>query len=266
MRAAFTDGPRAILVRGLSVESCGEQAFADGFAAIGNWLGTASPQSIAGELVARVEARSDDPQRRGTHSEDELQPHTDLHDILALGCVRQAASGGQSFLVAGEALRRRMALDHPHSLAVLEEGYYFGTNPALHSSQPVSKSKVPVFGAAQEGGFVCWNGYFLHAAAASRGEAIPPELDDALARLRGVAADLAAINSFPLVPGDMLFWHNWSWLHGRTAFKDDPAAPRLLLRLWLRSQIVPRPDVLAQLAARIDADHILTSALGYRQP
>jgi hypothetical protein len=31
----------------------------------------------------------------------------------------------------------------------------------------------------------------------------------------------------------MMLWHNWTNLHSRTAFEDDPASRRLLLRLWL---------------------------------
>ena len=38
---------------------------------------------------------------------------------------------------------------------------------------------------------------------------------------------------FLLEPGDMMLWHNYTNLHSRTSFEDDPASPRLLLRLWL---------------------------------
>jgi alpha-ketoglutarate-dependent taurine dioxygenase len=36
-----------------------------------------------------------------------------------------------------------------------------------------------------------------------------------------------------LEPGDMQFLSNHSIAHARTAYEDDPAAPRHLLRLWL---------------------------------
>ena len=31
----------------------------------------------------------------------------------------------------------------------------------------------------------------------------------------------------------MMLWHNYTNLHSRTAFEDDPHHKRLLLRLWL---------------------------------
>jgi hypothetical protein len=34
-------------------------------------------------------------------------------------------------------------------------------------------------------------------------------------------------------PGDMQWLSNAVIMHGRTAYEDDPAAPRHLLRLWL---------------------------------
>lgn len=265
VQRAFTHGSRALLLRAGHGQAGSEATFARAFQTIGSWLGTASPQSPEGETVARVESRPDDPQRRGTHSEDELQPHTDLHDILALGCVRQAATGGASFLVPAETLREHMARDHPEAMPALEQGYYLGTNPALQSRCRVSRDKVPIFIESAGKTLACWNGYFLRAAAASRDEPPPADLERALAQLRSTAARLAAASPFMLEPGDMLFWHNWTWLHGRTAFADDAARPRLLLRLWLRSALVPRPDMLSQLAERIDDDHLLTRELGYRQ-
>lgn len=263
---AFAKGPRALILRGFEVEGSGEAALDRALQMVGSWLGQASPQSPEGELVARVEHRPHDPQARGTHSEDELQAHTDLHDILALACVRQAPEGGDSLLVSAAALRQHIARTAPEALAALERGYYFGTNPVLRSDHPVSRTPVPVFLDHEGAALVCWNGYFMRMAALHRGEEPPADLQAALGHLRKAAAELAAAATFRLMPGDMLFWHNWSWLHGRTAFRDDPARPRLLLRLWLRSELVARPAILAERAAAIDADHRLTQAMGYRTP
>ena len=50
---------------------------------------------------------------------------------------------------------------------------------------------------------------------------------DAIAQREGVALDMM------LEPGDAQFASNYTVLHGRTAYEDDPAAPRHMLRLWL---------------------------------
>lgn len=260
--ACFTVGPRAILLKGFDPNRCGEAAFERALLALGGWLGTASIQSPRGEMVARVEHDPADVQARGTHSDDELQGHTDLHDILALACVRPAARGGESFLVGADALYAQILSSHGECMAALREGYYFGTNPVLQSDHPVSADRIPVlFDDARN--LICWNGYFMRMAALHRNEPLPDALVQALDRLRAVAAELAERRRFMLEPGDILFWHNWSWLHGRTAFQDVCANRRKLLRLWLRSELVYRPRVLAERGERIDADHRLTQELGY---
>lgn len=38
---------------------------------------------------------------------------------------------------------------------------------------------------------------------------------------------------FQLYPGEALFVHNQRWLHGRTAFQDDPLQPRCIRRIWV---------------------------------
>jgi len=43
-----------------------------------------------------------------------------------------------------------------------------------------------------------------------------------------------------LEPGDLLFCDNHKTAHGREAYRDDPAAPRLMLRLWLNGGMEDR--------------------------
>jgi len=96
----------------------------------------------------------------------------------------------------------------------------------------------------------------MHAAAKRLGMELPPALVAAMNwfDLQAMRADLGA--TFVLQPGEVLFWHNWTCLHARTAFRDSPGAKRLLLRLWLN---VPdgrpvHPEI-AERARRIDEDH-----------
>jgi len=260
----FHTGARALLLRGFDLDRLGESQFAQCLKRMGAWLGEASPQSPAGDLIARVESNKSDLQARGTHSDSELDPHADMHDILALACVRAAEHGGESFLVDADRLYARLAAEALEHLPALLGGYYFGTNPVLRSEHRVSEARVPIFLPAGDGGGMhcCCNGYFLRMAAASRGEELPGDLGAALQVLQTIAAEMAAQNRFRLEPGDVLFWHNWSWLHGRTAFADGSSPPRLLLRLWLRSAIVARHPLLAQRGVWIDEDHALTQKLG----
>lgn len=269
LRANFARGPGAVVLRGLDASALGEAAFAAIVANIGRWLGVASIQSPAGECIARVEAVPGEAQARGTHSDSELRAHTDLHDILALGCCRPAVAGGESFLISAPALYQAIRREAPQHLPALHEGYYWGTNPVLRSPRRVSTRKVPVFFPAAAGrGVQCaWNGYFMRQAALTRGEEVPPALADALAVLTLVAERMAQEARFMARAGDIVFWHNWSWLHGRTAFVDSAAQRRLLFRLWLRSELPPRADpLLAERANFIDRDHALTRQEGMAMP
>lgn len=257
----FTTGPRAVLLRGLDVGD--EAELAATLLETGTWLGTPSLQSPGGELVAQVEHLPGDVQKRGTHSDSELVAHTDLHDILALACVRPAEQGGDSFLVSATELYERIAQEH---LPALREGGPMGTNPVLRSLEPVSPGPVPVFLPEPVSTRMqcCANGYFLRTGAELTGRPLHASLVAALDALKAAALDLARERTFRLEPGDVLLWHNWSWLHGRTAFTDTRDQRRLLLRLWLRSDLIPRDPRLADLARRIDADHELTRAKGLR--
>lgn len=264
MTVNFARGPGAILLRGLEPAVLGEAGFAAALARLGGWLGTLAIQSPQGELVARVERRGDDPAARGTHSDSELRPHTDLHDILALGCYRAAAWGGESLLVSARDLYQAVMAEAPQLLPALARGYPWGTNPALHSRRPL-RPRLPIL-FLPEGGRgpqLAWNAYFLHQAAREMGEDLPPALAEALARLGAMAERLAAQSLFVLMPGDMLFWHNWSWLHGRLPFADHADQRRLLFRLWLRSALAPRADPgMLELGLRIDEDHRRAAEMG----
>jgi alpha-ketoglutarate-dependent taurine dioxygenase len=64
----------------------------------------------------------------------------------------------------------------------------------------------------------------------------------ALAFFDAVAEDPAFVLEMELEPGDIQFVNNYTILHGRTAFDDDPAPDRKrhLVRLWLQF-FTPRP-------------------------
>lgn len=253
MTANFARGPGAVLLRGLDPAVLGEVCFASVFARIGGWLGTPAIQSPQGERVARVERRADDRTARGTFSNAELRPHTDLHDILALGCFRPAASGGESVLVSARDLHRAIGHDDPSLPADLVKPYAWGGNPALRSADRPRPCLPILFPPdAAHGPQVAYNGYFLRRGA--------DQADGIFARFDAIAQRLADKTLFRLMPGDMLFWHNWSWLHGRMPFADRDDRPRLLFRLWIRSVIAPRADpALVELGQRMDEDHRITS-------
>jgi alpha-ketoglutarate-dependent taurine dioxygenase len=57
-----------------------------------------------------------------------------------------------------------------------------------------------------------------------------------------VASDPALYLDMQLEPGDLQLLSNHTILHARTAYEDDPRAPRHLLRLWLSLPPAPEAD------------------------
>ncbi len=258
LRAAFTKGPRAIILEGLDPETLGVEGAEAALALLCAELGALSVQSPRGERIMRVAKHSDNPEARGTMTDLELRPHTDMHDILALASIHTAREGGESMLVDVAELHAELARRHPETLAPLQRGYWFGSNPVVQSVNPISTERVPLIDTTHGRPMACYNGYFLRQAMIRRGEEADPELADALEKMGEVAMELAMRDLFVLAPGEVLFWHNWSWLHGRTSFRSPPGDPaRMLLRLWLRSDIAgpihPEYRVRAEI---IDRDHL----------
>jgi hypothetical protein len=255
-RHAVMHGTGAIILTGLDPDALPPGALDRIFWGLGTRIGTASIQSPAGERIARVEQSDHNPEGRGTLTDAELRPHTDMHEVLALACVREAAEGGESMLVSAAALNEAVGRRSPAALAALEQGYYAGINEAVGGAAPVSAEKVPVFSTTGGRLSCCYNRFFLQSAATLRGEKLPADLEAALAILDEEASRPGLGYRFRLRPGDMAFWHNWTCLHARTAFRDGGVNRRLLLRLWLNA--APGRPVDPRVAARapaMDADH-----------
>jgi hypothetical protein len=256
LRHSVMHGAGATILTGLDADTLPAGALDRIFWGLGTRIGTASIQSPAGERIARVEQSDHNPEGRGTLTDAELRPHTDMHEVLALACIRDAVEGGESLLVSAAALHEAVGRRSPAALAALAQGYYAGINEAVGGARPVSAEKVPVFSTTGGKLSCCYNRFFMQSAARLRGEALPADLAAALAILDEEASRPGLGFRFRLRPGEMAFWHNWTCLHARAAFRDAGANRRLLLRLWLNvaagRPVDPR---VAARAAAMDADH-----------
>ena len=256
VRQQVMQGRGASLLSGLDPDRHTPARFERLYWGLGSHLGNGTIQGPLGDWVARVEKSERNPTGRGTLMDVELRPHTDMHEVMSLACVSRAAEGGASTLVSSLAVHNAIRATHPEFLASLYEGFWAGINESIGGGKPLSDHKVPIF-CCVDGKVSCYyNKFFMHAAAKRLGMELPPDLVAAMDwfDLQAMRADLGA--TFVLQPGEMLFWHNWTCLHARTAFRDSPGAKRLLLRLWLN---VPdgrpvHPEI-AERARRMDEDH-----------
>ncbi len=260
--AQVMHGRGAIILSGIDPKRHTLDRFERAYWGLGTHIGSGTIQGPLGDWVARVEKAEHNPTGRGTLMDVELRPHTDLHEVMSLACISQAAEGGVSTLVSSLAVHNAIRETHPEFLAALYEGFWAGINENVGGNQPLSDRKVPIF-CCVDGKVSCYyNKFFMRAAANRLGVELPSDLVAAMNWFdeQAMRPDLGA--SFMLQPGEMMFWHNWTCLHARTAFRDAPGAKRLMLRLWLNVQNGRPVD--AQISARarlMDRDHFAISGL-----
>jgi alpha-ketoglutarate-dependent taurine dioxygenase len=257
VRTALLDGQGAIILPHPNLGRSRLDDYERLFWGIGTHLGQGVAQSSKGDKIGHVHKDPENPTGRGYLGDQELRPHTDLHEIMSLASVEVAAEGGRTGLVSSVALHNEIVATRPDLLPALYEGYYHAQNPRADTAgAKVSSHKVPIF-CYVDGQVSCYyHTIFMRFAAEVRGEPFPPELAEAMTYLNQLAMhpDLAA--SFMLEPGEMLFWHNWTNFHSRTAFADSPTQRRLLLRLWLNVENGRRvAPAIAERAKLIDREH-----------
>jgi hypothetical protein len=182
-----------------------------------------------GERLCRVQHETDKRQVGfGYLRNIELRAHTDYHEVLSLAACQRAEEGGATGLVSSLALHNVLLEERPEHLKALYEGYFH----VAPGTVEVLPQKAPLF--CNVNGTVSFSFHFRHCqeAAARLGQEVPPELIEALDFVQEVASRPELHFTFMLEPGEILFWHNFTVLHSRTAFVDTEERKRLLLRLW----------------------------------
>ncbi len=244
-------GRGLVTLRGLPVEAYDGEQLRRIFSGIGSHLGTPVSQSVGGEMMAEIRAEAGDVgARRGrldpdaggeaflssrarVHTSGGLRFHTDRTDVVALLCVRQAASGGVSKVVSAVAIHNTMLARRPDLLELLFADYprsRFGEE----STGIDDYYQLPVF--ALRGGHFTSHYSRTYIEAAQRMPAAPKltsEQWQAMDLLHALGDELCF--ETVLRPGDMQFLNNHVIYHAREPYEDgaDTGLGRLLYRLWL---------------------------------
>lgn len=233
IRATIMHGRGIVIVSGVTPARYDEAQFQRIYWGFGTHLGNAAVQSSLGDRLAHVQNKPDDPVNRGYRSLQELRMHSDSYEVVGLMSVRKAKSGGLSGMVSSLAIHNEILRERPDLLPALYRGYPYASDEARFSSKAVTDDPVPVFSSV-DGTLSCtYEPSHMKNAAAVKGEKLPGDLAEAIEYFDRIAVRDDLAMRFMLEPGEMMLWHNWTNLHSRTAFEDDPASRRLLLRLWL---------------------------------
>jgi hypothetical protein len=233
IRCRIMSGRGVVIVSGLTSARYTEEQFERIYWGLGTHLGTGAVQSALGDRLARVENNLTDKVKRGYRSPRDLHMHTDSYEVVGLMCVRAAKSGGFSGLASSLAVHNELLATRPDLLAPLYRGYRFASEEGRFSSMPVTADPIPVFSVVDGVVSCTYEPAHMKNAAVALGEPLPADLEEALDMFDEIANRDDIALRFLLQPGEMLLWHNYTNLHSRTAFEDDPQRPRLLLRLWL---------------------------------
>ena len=219
-----------VAIRGLPVARWTVDEAARAFLGLGRHLGDPIGQNTAGDLVAdvRAERAAGDPSARRYETSEETPFHTDGSDMIALFCLRQGQSGGQSAIVSSVAVVNEVHRQRPDLIPLLFEPWPFAmtADATDHFALPLVAALEP-FSLFYIRWYIEQSQTQAHAPRLSADHVVLLDLIDA------AAAELRLDIEFE--PGDIQLLSNRTVMHARTTFVDweEPERRRHLLRLWL---------------------------------
>jgi alpha-ketoglutarate-dependent taurine dioxygenase len=233
---ALATGPGLILLRGVPVAGHDRATLATLYTMMGRALGRPMPQNLEGETItdirdAGADPRDPDVRRYRTRAEQDF--HTDGADVIGLLCLQTSRSGGASRIVSSVRVYQAVRDARPDLAPLLLQPWFFRIPGAKARGLPEALPRpiVTIAGAKIESFYIGW--YIRNAQGL---DGVPPLTDaqrDVLALYEATANDPALYLDMDFQPGDVQWLRNCFVLHKRTAYEDEPAQPRHLLRLWL---------------------------------
>lgn len=227
------------LVRGLPREGVTAQEFESLTWAIGLHLGVARPQDKLTRYINAVKDVGVDyrsPTGRGYSSNAELDFHVDSGDVVLLTCYNQAPEGGDSLCSSAVSAWRQLVAERPDLARVLEDERVPFSRQGEQSEGEAPYTMTPVFARTARDVFCAWNRNRIHnGIKLPSAPPISPALREGVELLDEILRRPTFMFRMRLAPGDMQMVSNFTVLHSRTQFRDDPAEgrQRMLFRLWL---------------------------------
>ena len=238
-----------VLLRGFPVQDLPEADLERLYWGFGTHFGEGQTQSVLGDLVGHVRDHSaQDPDARAYRNRQELSLHTDYTAIIAMLSLVNAAQGGVSRYASALTIHNAILAERPDLLQPLYDGFHFyRQGEELPGQAPYTEWKVPVFSVKEGQVTIRYIRSFLEAGHRLKCEPLTDQQIAALDLLDEIANRPEVKLEVLLEPGEMMITNNYTMLHARGAFTDDPTSGQVrhLLRLWLgRSDARPIVDSL----------------------
>ena len=228
-----------VLIRGVPVQRYDADQIRTIYWGLGVHLGHVISHNVKGDTLAPVTdlgLKDSDPNRRNNTTNQLLDPHTDLADVVALLCIEQAKQGGMSSLASSVAIHNEILQHHPEYLEVLYEGFYHDYRGYGPSGDPneVTATPIPVF-EFNNGRVNCaFAKKIIETGARKRGVPLTPLQQAAIDYVHTLAIREDMRIDMMLEPGDIQIINNYMTLHARTDYVDhDDGRKRYLLRMWI---------------------------------
>jgi hypothetical protein len=223
-----------VLLRGLPVASWGDDDAALVYWGLGLHLGIPGAQNPMGELLGHVHDTGEDvenPNVRLYRTRSHIRFHCDLADVVGLLCLRASQRGGASRIASSTTVYNEILRRRPDLVERLYEPFLLDSRNEGNAARFVPVPPCRFDGTRLRTFF--HSDYFrsvVRHPEVGRLGATEIELLDLFEEIAG-SAEIRL--DMQLEPGDVQLLSNHVVVHARTAYEDDPAHPRHLLRLWL---------------------------------
>lgn len=238
------------VLSGIPVLDWGYEKSAIAFIVLSRLMGTLRKQNAKCHVLGHVTnlgLQSSDPNVRVYQTNERQTFHTDSCDVVALLCLQPAIEGGISAVVSSETIFNEILKSKPELLHELFKPLPTDRRGEIPPDM-LPYYEIPVFSYYHGHLTSIYQRQYIDSSqrfdSAPRLEA---KTIEALDLFDSHANDPLLHISIKLTPGDIQFVHNHNMLHDRTAFIDDPANKRHLLRIWIAPLIGrPLPSVFSE--------------------
>ncbi|MGE0796950.1 MAG: TauD/TfdA family dioxygenase [Lautropia sp.] len=240
-----------VLLRGIPVEEFGDSGCRNLYWGMGMLYGTGYSQNADGDficVVTDVVGKNFDYTNvnsafntRGYQSSADLRFHTDTRDLVGLLCLRQARSGGESLIASSATVYNEILRQRPHHIEHLCRGFIYDRKNQNWPEQAPVTPRTPIF-VRHPSRVSCHYGRgYINAGGAKAGEPLTDFDIEVLDFFDATASREDLLMQMSFEPGDIQLLNNYTVLHARRSYVDDPdpARRRYLLRLHLELPAVP---------------------------